>query len=79
MNKKTTRLPPSPNSTATILSKNVEATLKIKDEENVNVPIGGDRQTVYKHLLTTLRDQIEIATENYKHFTNMGDINNATK
>ena len=70
-----TKVVSSPTSS---LSKNVES-LKLGKNEDVNLTITGDRQTVYKHLIETLKQQIEIATESYKHFTNMGDISNATK
>ncbi len=58
--------------------------LKLQDNEpviidNDDLELTGDRQTVYKHLLNTLRNQVEKATENYKHFTSMGDIGNANK
>lgn len=44
-----------------------------------DLPVNGDRETVYKYLLKTLKEQVEKATENFKHFTNMGDISNANK
>ena len=47
--------------------------------EDSDLEVSGDRQTVYKHLINTLRNQVEKATANYKHFTNMGDIGNANK
>ena len=53
-----------------------QGTVVIDDSD---LEVSGDRQTVYKHLINTLRNQVEKATENYKHFTNMGDIGNATK
>jgi coiled-coil and C2 domain-containing protein 1 len=42
-------------------------------------PIEGDRKTVYKHLQDDLMEQIKLATANFKHFTSMGDVNNASK
>ena len=42
-------------------------------------PIEGDRKTVYKRLQDDLKEQIQLATENFKHFTSMGDVNNANK
>lgn len=50
-------------------------TTKLIDEQ----PIQGDRKTVYKRLQDDLVEQIKIATANFKHFTSMGDINNANK
>lgn len=66
----------SPNSKLANSLSNVQ----INDTVIVDdLPINGDKQTVYKHLLSTLKIQVEKATENYKHFTNMGDIGNANK
>ena len=42
-------------------------------------PIVGDRKTVFKRLQDDLVEQISLATANFKHFTNMGDVNNANK
>lgn len=41
--------------------------------------ITGDRESIYKRLLEDLREQVSIATANFKHFTNMGDVANANK
>jgi coiled-coil and C2 domain-containing protein 1 len=45
----------------------------------LNIPINGDRDTIYKHLLEKLKQQVDIATENFKHYSKMGDIPNANK
>ncbi len=77
--KSASKLETSPNSKL----KNSLSSAKISQDtvviEDTDLEVSGDRQTAYKHLMTTLRNQVEKATENYKHFTNMGDIGNANK
>lgn len=53
--------------------------LNSKLADDLDIPISGDRNTIYKTLLDKLRQQIEISSDNFKHFTKMGDINNASK
>lgn len=47
--------------------------------ETNDEPITGDRNAVFKRLQEDLRAQIKIATDNFKHFTSMGDVSNANK
>lgn len=49
------------------------------DFEFLDIPKDSDRDTIYKLLLKKLREQIEISSDNFKHFSKMGDINNANK
>lgn len=55
------------------------ASIRTDDWEKLEIPADADRSTVFKHLQEKLRDQISISTENFKHFTRMGDIGNANK
>lgn len=59
------------------LCKQMES-VKMQNDD-LNIPINGDRKTVFKHLCDRLREQYEIASSNYKHFTQIGDITNANK
>jgi hypothetical protein len=42
-------------------------------------PISGDRKAIFIRLQEDLMQQIKVATANFKHFTNMGDVSNANK
>ena len=75
--KSTSKLEVSPNTKLSNSLNNVKLDPVIIDDTDLEV--SGDRQTVYKRLIATLRNQVEKATENYNHFTNMGDIGNANK
>ena len=70
----------SPQSPTSVLSQKFDATKLQSDDFDILPPVtNGDRKPVYKQLCDRLREQIEIASGNYKHFTNMGDISNANK
>jgi hypothetical protein len=64
----------STQATKASVSPNSVVVIKSSDE-----PIVGDRKTVFKRLQDDLVEQISLATANFKHFTNMGDVNNASK
>ena len=68
----------SPTKNNSAILKKVEAvmasSLLLNDE-----PISGDREAIFKRLQADLMQQIKIATANFKHFTNMGDVTNANK
>lgn len=68
----------SPQSPSGLVSKLGGIKLQADDFEMVE-HCDGDRKSVYKHLCDRLRQQFEIASGNFKHFTNMGDISNANK
>lgn len=67
----------SPPSAESVLNK-VFASGK-SGTDDLDIPIEGSRNDIYKHLLVKLRQQIDIATDNFKHFSKMGDIANANK
>lgn len=47
--------------------------------DDLSIPINGDRDIIYKHLLEKLKQQVELATDSFKHYSKMGDIPNANK
>ncbi|RNA04241.1 coiled-coil and C2 domain-containing 1-like [Brachionus plicatilis] len=73
-------VPPQLQDKVSPSKKNVQ----IKDEKMHQVilndePLTGDRTSIYQRLMNDLREQIKIATDNFKQYTQMGDVNNANK
>jgi coiled-coil and C2 domain-containing protein 1 len=58
------------------LSSSLSTNLAIR---SIDEPITGDRKEIYKRLQEILVEQINLATQNFQHYKNMGDVANANK
>lgn len=75
---------PVPPQLKSNVSPSKQTVAQIKTEKTQSIvleeePLIGDRETIYQRLMGDLKEQVKIATNNFKHFTQMGDVNNANK